>query len=81
MGKDVGRILQAVGGLLLLQGLGSALVYWIWDRHFGVPALLQRHFDTPWWTSLILAVLGFVAVAFGEHLVRAESAPAEDSPL
>ncbi|MEW9526909.1 hypothetical protein [Microbispora sp. NPDC049125] len=40
----------------------------LWHHSFGVTGILDRCFDTPWWTGLIIGVAGLVLAVTGHRL-------------
>jgi hypothetical protein len=58
-------VLQAVGALLAIQGLGSAVAQHLWNYTFGIPALIRRFFVLPWWGAIALGAVGVLVFVFG----------------
>ncbi|MGV9323639.1 hypothetical protein [Streptosporangium sandarakinum] len=57
-----------VGWLFILQGFGAALVSKVWGHSFGVTGIIEHFLATPWWTGLIIGVIGLTAVIAGHRL-------------
>lgn len=55
--------LEGVGALAIIQGCGSMIARFGWDKDWGLLGLLDKHvFPTPWWVGLILALAGLALI-------------------
>lgn len=70
-GKAVGDTMQVVGGLLLIQGWGSAITEYFWHHSFGVTALIDHLVRLPWWGGLLIGVVGIPVLLMGYVKSRA----------
>ncbi|MFD8494060.1 hypothetical protein [Amycolatopsis sp. NPDC059657] len=69
--KEALTVLEGVGALGVIQGAGSMIAWFGWDKHWGLLGLLDKHvFPTPWWVGLILAVAGLALILRADQLKK-----------
>jgi hypothetical protein len=71
-GKKLGDPLQVVGGLLVIQGWGSAITEYFWHHSFGVAALIDHVVRLPWWGGPAIGMVGIPMLVLGYLASRAD---------
>ncbi|SDX08020.1 hypothetical protein SAMN05421504_102244 [Amycolatopsis xylanica] len=70
--KEALTALEGIGALGVIQGAGSMIARFGWDKDWGLLGLLDKHvFPTPWWVGLILAVAGLALILRVDQLKKA----------